>query len=118
MDVAGAHSAVVDTRLKVAASAVVSGLRDGLVITPEDFSASANDILPPADLAPEELAFIQFTSGTTSAPKGVMVSHRALLTNARCIGEGFAIVETDSAVFWLPLYHDMGLVGGVVVPLA
>ncbi len=70
-----------------------------------------------------DLAFLQYTSGSTSDPKGVMVSHGNLLNNLECIRKAFGIFETEeertsaTGVFWLPAYHDMGLIGGVLTPL-
>jgi acyl-CoA synthetase (AMP-forming)/AMP-acid ligase II/acyl carrier protein len=70
-----------------------------------------------------DLAFLQYTSGSTSDPKGVMVSHANLLNNLECIRQSFGIGEMDddhdsaTGVFWLPAYHDMGLIGGVLTPL-
>jgi acyl transferase domain-containing protein/acyl-CoA synthetase (AMP-forming)/AMP-acid ligase II/acyl carrier protein len=66
---------------------------------------------------PDRIAFLQYTSGSTSAPKGVMLSHGNLCHNARLIWEGFQFDEGSISVFWLPLYHDMGLIGGVLQPL-
>ena len=65
---------------------------------------------PPAD--PDALAILQFTSGSTSDPKGVMLPHHTVLANVDAIAEALQLdPETDVAVSWLPLYHDMGLVG-------
>ena len=64
-----------------------------------------------------ELAFLQFTSGSTASPKGVMLSHGNLLSNSATIGRAFGTSEASKAVFWLPLYHDMGLIGGVIQPV-
>ena len=63
------------------------------------------------------LALLQYTSGSTGTPKGVMLSHAQLLHNSRCIQQGFGHDEQSSGVTWLPLYHDMGLIGGVLQPL-
>jgi acyl-CoA synthetase (AMP-forming)/AMP-acid ligase II/acyl carrier protein len=63
------------------------------------------------------LAFLQYTSGSTAAPKGVMVSHGNLLHNQRMIKAAFAQTEESVVVGWLPLYHDMGLIGNVLHPL-
>jgi 8-amino-7-oxononanoate synthase len=65
-------------------------------------------------IAPDTLAMLQYTSGSTSQPKGVMISHANLMDNARTIHNAFGIHPQDRAVFWLPTYHDMGLVGGVI----
>lgn len=64
-----------------------------------------------------EIAFLQYTSGSTSQPKGVCVTHDNLLANERAIKRGFRIDDTDTIVSWLPLYHDMGLIGGLLQPL-
>jgi amino acid adenylation domain-containing protein len=66
---------------------------------------------------PESLAFLQYTSGSTAAPKGVMVTHGNLLHNERMIGAAFGMDEESVVVGWLPLYHDMGLIGNVLQPL-
>jgi fatty-acyl-CoA synthase len=69
----------------------------------------------PAFAAPNmdaaSLALIQYTSGSTGAPKGVALSHVNLLANIRAFGEAFSINADDVGVTWLPLYHDMGLIG-------
>ncbi|MDV6344004.1 non-ribosomal peptide synthetase [Nitrosomonas sp. Is37] len=65
----------------------------------------------------DEIAFLQYTSGSTSTPKGVMVSHHNLMFNARAFEEGMSIGADDIFVSWLPLYHDMGLIGGLLQPL-
>ncbi|MEN6405043.1 MAG: AMP-binding protein [Thermoguttaceae bacterium] len=64
----------------------------------------------------DHLAFLQYTSGSTSSPKGVMLTHGNLLFNATLIQEAFNNTPDGWGVFWLPLYHDMGLIGGVVQP--
>ncbi|MEV5609153.1 fatty acyl-AMP ligase [Streptomyces sp. NPDC052225] len=68
-------------------------------------------------LRPDDLAFLQYTSGSTSTPKGVMVSHRNLMANEAAMQRSLG--ATGDAVFgsWLPLYHDMGLIGHVLQPL-
>jgi natural product biosynthesis luciferase-like monooxygenase protein len=63
------------------------------------------------------LAFLQYTSGSTGSPKGVMVSHGNVLSNAAEMQEAFSIRAHDRGVFWLPFYHDMGLMGGVIQPV-
>jgi acyl-CoA synthetase (AMP-forming)/AMP-acid ligase II/acyl carrier protein len=64
-----------------------------------------------------QVAFLQYTSGSTSLPKGVMLSHDHLLHNASLIQEAFQTTTESHAVSWLPLYHDMGLIGGVIQPV-
>jgi len=60
---------------------------------------------------PSETAFIQYTSGSTGDPKGVVLSHANILANVKGIGWGVQVRPTDVVVTWLPLYHDMGLIG-------
>jgi len=73
----------------------------------------------PVIVGEDDLAFLQFTSGSTSSPKGVMVSHGNLAANARAIMvDGLASdKDRDKGVSWLPLYHDMGLIGFVIAPI-
>ncbi|MET3431180.1 amino acid adenylation domain-containing protein/non-ribosomal peptide synthase protein (TIGR01720 family) [Herbaspirillum seropedicae] len=63
---------------------------------------------------PQDIAFLQYTSGSTSAPKGVMVSHGNLMANEAAISACMRVREDDIFVTWLPLYHDMGLIGGLL----
>lgn len=65
----------------------------------------------------DTLAFLQYTSGSTGTPKGVMLSHSNLLFNSALIAYAFEHTRSASGVFWLPSYHDMGLVGGILQPL-
>jgi fatty-acyl-CoA synthase len=65
----------------------------------------------------EDLALLQYTSGSTGHPKGVMLSHANLLANVRAIGEALALRKDDVGISWLPLYHDMGLIGAWLMPL-
>jgi 8-amino-7-oxononanoate synthase len=97
----------------------------GQAATSSKLSVLATDEIPDAladrwqepAIAPDTLAMLQYTSGSTSRPKGVMVSHGNLMANIRAIHQAFGIQDEDSSVFWLPMYHDMGLVGGVLVPV-
>jgi len=66
---------------------------------------------------PEELAFLQYTSGSTGAPKGVMLSHRNLLHNCSSVHSFFRLSPDSRAVSWLPHFHDMGLIGMILTPL-
>src|SRR6185369_12465391 len=64
-----------------------------------------------------DIAFLQYTSGSTADPKGVMVTHRNLLHNLEWIQRRFEHTPASRAVIWLPPYHDMGLIGGILQPL-
>ena len=65
----------------------------------------------------DEPAMLQYTSGSTFFPKGVILTHANLAANTEAIARRFELSERDSAVFWLPPYHDMGLVGGILTSL-
>ena len=65
----------------------------------------------------ETLAFLQYSSGSTSTPKGVKISHENVLYNVRMIQRAFDLSERSVGVGWLPLYHDMGLVAMVLTPV-
>ncbi|KAI9130692.1 fatty acyl-AMP ligase [Acaryochloris sp. CCMEE 5410] len=69
------------------------------------------------ELETDTLAFLQYTSGSTGDPKGVMVTHGNMLHNSKMIYESFGHSDQSQGVIWLPLFHDMGLVGGVLQPL-
>lgn len=76
---------------------------------------------PPRELparAPHELAFLQFSSGSTGAPKGVELTHEAVLANLRQIRTAMAITSDDVVATWMPYFHDMGLIGTHLVPMA
>ena len=65
----------------------------------------------------ETLALLQYTSGSTGEPKGVMLSHKNLLSNSALLAHAFKYTSESRCVSWLPLYHDMGLIGGMLQPL-
>ncbi|WP_442943714.1 fatty acyl-AMP ligase [Nitrospirillum sp. BR 11752] len=73
--------------------------------------------LPPQD--PDGISYLQFSSGSTRFPMGIAVTHRAFLSNAAHVGRsGLMIGDGDRCVSWLPFYHDMGLVGFLLIPMA
>ncbi|HWI89048.1 MAG TPA: fatty acyl-AMP ligase [Sphingomicrobium sp.] len=72
--------------------------------------------LPTAE--PDDIAYLQYSSGSTRFPHGVAVTHRALLDNLRSHGIGLILEDTDRCISWLPWYHDMGLVGCFLSPVA
>lgn len=67
---------------------------------------------------PDEIAFLQHSSGTTGLQKGVALSHRAVLTQIDHYSAAITLTDADSIVSWLPLYHDMGLIAAFMLPLA
>jgi 1-acyl-sn-glycerol-3-phosphate acyltransferase len=79
------------------------------VVTPQELSGGARAQRLP--LRAENIALLQYTSGSTGTPKGTVLTHANLLTNIRAMGRALEVSSTDVFVSWLPLYHDMGLIG-------
>ncbi len=75
------------------------------------------DAWQPWEPAGEDIAFLQYTSGSTSAPKGVIVTHACLMANECAMEDSFAVRPDSKFVTWAPLYHDMGLICGLLLPL-
>ena len=71
----------------------------------------------PVNRQSNDLAFLQYTSGSTSFPKGVMVSHENIIANQKMIQRTFGHSSTSIGLAWVPLFHDMGLIGSVFQPL-
>jgi len=80
------------------------------VVTPDELAAADGAFSTPVVRA-EDTAFLQYTSGSTGQPKGVVLTHANLLANIRAMGAAVQADSTDVFVSWLPLYHDMGLIG-------
>jgi fatty-acyl-CoA synthase len=76
----------------------------------------ATSELPKAD--PQDIAYLQYSSGSTRFPHGVAVTHHSLLDNLRAHGIGLQVKDTDRCISWLPWYHDMGLVGCFLSPMS
>lgn len=77
----------------------------------EDFAMGSASMARLPEIAPDDICFLQYSSGSTRFPHGVAVTHEALLHNLAGHGHGMEIVASDRCVSWLPWYHDMGLVG-------
>ncbi|WCN08291.1 AMP-binding protein [Marinomonas mediterranea] len=69
------------------------------------------------DVHSETLAYLQYSSGSTGSPKGVMLGHGNLIHNTALIAQEFSLDDSSNCVTWLPMYHDMGFVGGVLSPM-
>src|SRR3954466_12352436 len=81
------------------------------VLVPADVTGDGKAFKPVRG-APGQIGFLQYTSGSTGQPKGVVLTHANLLANVRAMGKGARATSADVFVSWLPLYHDMGLIGG------
>jgi len=116
-----------EPRVALSTSATLSGVAGLTAVAPELAAVRwiATDALAAREKPepgfsepdPESIAFLQYTSGSTAEPKGVEVTHANLLHNERMIGAAFEQDESSVVVGWLPLYHDMGLIGTVLQPL-
>ncbi|MBD2040610.1 non-ribosomal peptide synthetase [Microcoleus sp. FACHB-672] len=82
-----------------------------------DALANGEDAWVESAINCNDLAYLQYTSGSTSTPKGVMISHANVLHNIDCIDRGFEHTQDSVAVTWLPHFHDMGLIDGLLKPL-
>ncbi len=83
----------------------------GDVVVESDLDGVGSVAVLSPTIGGSDLAFLQYTSGTTGRPKGAMISHRALVSNAFAIAHGLDLGPNDVGVSWLPLFHDMGLIG-------
>lgn len=86
------------------------------VLTPGETAGAGSAPAVPAP-EPSGVATVQYSSGSTGTPNGVLLSHRAILNNLRAIREALALRPGDVSVNWIPLYHDMGLIDGFLLPL-
>lgn len=115
---AGARVVLTTTRYRPALQASVEGPGPRLSVLDAEApsSASGESAPPPRPPSPEQLALLQYTSGSTSRPKGVALTHANVVANMAIIAG--AIAREDSiGVSWLPLYHDMGLIGALLTAL-
>jgi acyl-CoA synthetase (AMP-forming)/AMP-acid ligase II len=103
---------------------MLPGLRQNLEQALPGTACLATDLVPdsggPANWtspAPDSLAILQYTSGSTALPRGVLITHRNLMANSESIRRCFGCNSETPVVSWLPPYHDMGLIGGILQPL-
>jgi 8-amino-7-oxononanoate synthase len=92
-------------------------LRDLSWVAVDQIHPQPSDIWTPVRLKSDQLAILQYTSGSTGTPKGVMLTHGNIMSNVMAIVHIFEPTQEGSGLTWLPTYHDMGLVGGVLEPL-
>ncbi len=115
----GAKVLVTDARIKRLLGTVQAASPELEQIVAVEAIRESQEPLRAARIDGSDIAFLQFTSGSTSRPKGVTLTHDNLLANINCfMRDGLRVVEgTDVGVSWLPLYHDMGLIGFVLAPV-
>jgi acyl-CoA synthetase (AMP-forming)/AMP-acid ligase II len=110
-----------DARVRSLLGHLLATMPAGSLLTPDaPLDASGAECgYPRVTIRPEDTAFLQFTSGSTSRPRGVRLSHANLVANLQAmVGKrGLQSTPEDYGVSWLPLYHDMGLIGKVFVPM-
>jgi len=82
-------------------------------VTVDNISSEGETLWKEPDITGDSLAFLQYTSGSTADPKGVMVSHNNILANLQMVQDVYQTDEESRIIGWLPLFHDMGLIGGV-----
>lgn len=101
----------------------LAGLLDDSACTVINVESSRPEQLPSPPqnqwqtISPQQIAFLQFSSGTTGSKKGVVISHQAILNQADIFSQLQAIRPGDTIISWLPLHHDMGLITGFLIPL-
>ncbi|MBT2400291.1 fatty acyl-AMP ligase [Streptomyces sp. ISL-100] len=94
-----------------------SASRDVICLTAESAARRGSRDGSPSAVDPDALAFLQYTSGSTSDPRGVMVSHANLVENLALIKRSYGVPDGARIGGWLPPYHDMGLMGTLLLPL-
>lgn len=115
----GAHAAMCSSSFFSFLAEAVAGLDLKHVGDPETFDALSEADSPLRPLRPEEVAYLQYTSGSTRFPRGVVIPQRAVMANlAAIIHHGLRVRPGDRCTSWLPFYHDMGLVGFLLAPMA
>ncbi|ROQ67125.1 acyl-CoA synthetase (AMP-forming)/AMP-acid ligase II [Streptomyces sp. 840.1] len=102
---------------EISAWLAAEGMNDVLCLATDDTTLGDAGAYVQPSLNPQDLAFLQYTSGSTSDPKGVMVSHGNLLANEAAIQRSAGTTSESRFGGWLPFYHDMGLIGHILHPL-
>jgi acyl-CoA synthetase (AMP-forming)/AMP-acid ligase II len=112
---AGASMLITAPAIKSVLGSLVDGTLRSITTVP---ALGIDDrTMAPEQATGEDIAFLQFTSGSTAHPKGVALTYGNLNANAHCIRQGLRLADDDVGCSWLPLYHDMGLIGFMLTPL-
>jgi acyl-CoA synthetase (AMP-forming)/AMP-acid ligase II len=106
-----------ETAADVAAAWAGTEILGQLRVVPATVAGGAQPLPEPEPPRPGDLAFLQYTSGSTGSPRGVMITHEALLRNQAILAERSRVSPRSTLVSWLPLYHDMGLCLGLLAPV-
>ena len=115
---AGAQAVIMPRDLEGHVQEAAAQAGTSLVLTHDALEAMPESEVELAPFGPQDVAYIQYSSGSTSNPKGVLISQAAIVANSRSIlADGMQITPKDRAFSWLPLYHDMGLVGFCLSPM-
>ncbi|MDT0439512.1 MULTISPECIES: fatty acyl-AMP ligase [Streptomyces] len=117
---AGAHALLMPRSLADLLAPLLRAVEGSRAVVLEEFFAEplGEGTPQPEAILPDDVMFLQFTSGSTGAPKGVRVTHAGVLANCAAVISALRLERgRDRGVSWLPLYHDMGLIGFVLAPL-
>jgi fatty-acyl-CoA synthase len=118
IDKSGARAVVTTSQIKRMLGTVQAAVPSLEQVVAVEAIRESLEPLKGVKLVPDDVAFLPFTSGSTSRPKGVTLTHANLMANIKCIThDGLRMTGEDTGVSWLPLYHDMGLIGFVLAPL-
>ncbi len=91
-------------------------LAGAALVVPDDLRSTGSALVSVSPRA-DDTATVQYSSGSTGIPKGVLLTHRAMLNNIRAVRDGLGLGPHDVSVNWIPLYHDMGLIDAFLLPL-
>ncbi len=111
---AGAHIVYCDAEIAALAVSDPDVFGGRLILTPAQIDRSTPS--PIVAATPNDVATVQYSSGSTGAPKGILLEHRAMLNNIRAVRDGLGLRAGDVSVNWIPLYHDMGLIDAFLLP--
>ncbi len=112
-----AQAAITSVDLSDALSNLQSQTGCHIISVEQAAALKTKEVTPPHAADPEEIAILQYSSGTTGARKGILLSHRAVLNYLASLTDHNRITAEDAIVSWLPLYHDLGLIIGFIFPL-
>ena len=113
---ARARGIICDTDVAARLRAAPGACAGAILLTPDEMR-HAGDVPEPRIGSADTIATVQYSSGSTGVPKGILLTHRAMLNNIRAVRDGLGLSTADVSVNWIPLYHDMGLIDAFLLPL-